>query len=262
MNLIDSVKEINKNIILLIPPILFDFFSLAIGLWMIGFNGAKTVSIRMILEVGMPSASHLSNTPLFTNTMEFLNYKGSLIATAPIVVILLVIVGAFLQGGYLGHVSAIVNDQKYTLVQYVKSASRNWLQFILLEIIVFLIKIAMTAFLAIFFGIVGVFASLVFMIVLRMIFVYLEFSIVVDKTGILPAMKKSRQYLVGTMFSSLGLILMMYALSSGLSFLLHYYWSKALIVVMIFVYAYAMSIIQIALMSNVYKAKRGNKILN
>lgn len=261
MVFLNAFKKLHKNMTLMIYPILFDLFALSAGLLMIGFNGEKLISIRMILETGIPSASHLSNTPLFINTMEFLNFEGGYPDFAPIIVISTVIIGAFLQGGYISYLAAIVNDKPYKLSQFAKDGKRNWIQFILLEVIVFLIKIAMTAFLAIFFGIVGVFASLVFMIVLRIIFIYLEFSMVVDRTGILPALKKARRYLVASLFSSLGLIALMYTVSSGLSFTLHYFWSKTLVIVMIFLYAYMMSGIQIALMQNLYKAKRGKKII-
>lgn len=261
MILIDSFKKLNKNLFLIVYPILFDLFALAVGLWMIGFTGEKVVSIRMILEVGIPSTGHLSNIPLFANMMEFLNYSGSMIDIAPMIVILIVIAGAFLQGGYIGHVAAIVKNKTYSISDFLKSGRKNWIQFILLEIIVFLLKIAMTAFLAIFFGIIGVFASLVFMIVLRIIFIYLEYSMVIDRIGILPAFKRSRQYLLGSMVSSLVLIVVMYAVSSSLSLLLHYYWSQSLVLVMIFVYAYLMSGIQIAFVQNLYKAKRGNRII-
>lgn len=266
MIFITAAKRLHRNIAILLYPIINDLIALAIGLSIIGFYGKSIYSIRMILEMGIPSLSHLSNIPLFINSMEFLGLLSdtqgvdNIPSITILIVILAVIIGAFLQGGYISYLSAIVKEKGFSITQFKQAATRSWVHFVLLEGIIFLGKIAVTAFLAIFFGIIGVFASFVFALTLRIIFIYLEFSMVVDKTGIQKGMKYGRSYLIKSMWSTLPLVALMYIMTSGLSFLLHYYWSLPLVIGMIILYAYLMTIFQLVLMQTLHTARKGHTI--
>ncbi|KRG12015.1 hypothetical protein ACA29_13340 [Lederbergia galactosidilytica] len=79
-------------------------------------------------------------------------------------------------------------------VEFVKYGKKNWLQFILLGVIMYFLKISLTAFLVIFFSTIGGFVALIALLVLRIVFIYLEFTIVLDKLPIPEALKKSRHY--------------------------------------------------------------------
>lgn len=244
---------------LILYPIVYDLIALVIGLSIVGFYGKDIVSIRMILEMGMPSVSHLSNIPLFINNMEFFNIPVEIPPNTLIIILVAILVGAFLQGGYIGYLSSIVQDEKFSFTQFLKTGKRNWIQFIILEIIIFLGKIGVTAFLAIFFGIIGVFASLVFFITARIMFIYLEFSMVVDRTGIGPALKYSRSYFMKSIMVTLQLVLGMYVISGLISLFLHYFWSPVIVISLIFIYAYIMTAIQLALMTILWKSKKGHR---
>lgn len=253
-----SFKRLHKNLLLFIFPLVFDLLSLILGVAMVGFYGEQMISSRMILEMGLPSVSHLSNIPVIANTMDFLNVFDNVPMGTFLVIVLMIICGAFLQGGYIDYLSVAAQDTDYHTGQFFKASKRNWIQFIILEIIILLGKIAMTSFLAIFFGIIGVFASLCFFLTLRIIFIYLEFTMVIDRTGVAGAFNKSRHYLIKSMKISLVLVLMMYSITSALSFLLHYFWSLTSIIVMMVVYAYVMTVIQLIFMDTLLKAKAGH----
>lgn len=213
------------------------------------------VSIRLMLEMGLPSLSHISNIPLFINSIDFLNIPSATPSFTWIVVVLLILAGTFMQGGYISYLYSIASSKTFHVSDFLNSGKRNWLQFIFLEIILFFGKISVTAFLVLFFGIIGVFASLVFFIVLRVIFIYLEFTMVVDRMSIGSAMKRCRSYLKKSLFPTLAIIIIMYLVSGGISLLLHKFWAPNVIIGLVFIYAYIMSVIQIVFMSILYRTR-------
>lgn len=259
MVFIQAFRKIHRHYILIIYPILYDLISLAIGLSIVGFYGKEIVSIRLILEMGLPSVSHLSNIPLFVNNIDFLNIQEKIPSYSWMIVVLMILMGAFLQGGYISYLYSIVKGERFRFPQFLSAGKKHWIQFIILEIIIFLGKLSITAFLFLFFNMIGVFASLIFFIVFRIMFIYLEYTIVVDRVSVAAAVKQSREYLKKALIDSLALIIIMYAVSSGISFLLHIYWSPFTIIGLIVVYAYLMSVIQIAFMSVLGKIKANGR---
>lgn len=249
MELVNTFRKVHRRGIILIVPILFDFLALAIGWAFIGFYGESFTSIRMILEMGMPSVSHISNIALLANNIDFINTPVELPSFMPIIVIIMIIIAAFLQGGYIRTLYCIIRNQPLVISDFFKACKKNVLQFVILEIVVFLLKIGVTAFLVIFFQYIGAFAALVFFIVLRIIFIYLEFTIVVDKVSIPEALKLSRAHLGKTLPNTLPIVLIMYIISIIISFLLHKFWSPYIVIAIIIVYAYFMTIIQSIFMS-------------
>ena len=259
MIVFEAFKKVNRNVKVIIYPILYDLISLAIGISIVGFYGKDLISIRMILEMGIPSISNLSNIPLLVNDIGFLAIPVEIPPITLVITIITIIFGAFLQGGYIGYLSSIANEETFNFKQLVKVGMRSWIQFIILEIILFFGKIGVTAFLAIFFGIIGVFASLVFFIALRITFIYLEFTMVVDRTGIVPAIKSSRNYLMKSLMMTFPLVIVMYIVSSLISLFLHYFWSPMVVIGLILIYAYIMTAIQLSLMMVLCKTKRGQE---
>lgn len=253
--IIQACRKLNRNIVILLFPILFDLLAFILALSFVGFAGKGMVSIRMILEMGMPSISHLSNIPLFSSGFEFLSIAETMPLNALLVTITLVLAGAFLQGSFIGCLTAIAEDRLVAFKDLLRIGLRNWIQFILLEMIFLFGKIGITAFLAMFFGIIGVFASLVFFITLRIVFIYLEFTMVVDRVGVVGAFKKSRGYLMRSLLVTLPLVLVMYVTASLLSLALHYFWSPVTIIILTVIYAYVMTAIQLSLMTVLHETK-------
>lgn len=260
--MIDACKKLNRNSIMLAFPVLFDGLALLAGLYFVGFYGKGMTSIRMILEMGMPSIGHLSNIQLPMNDMRFLSIP---VEELPFITLLItitfVLMGAFLQGSYIGCLAAVAKNELVSVKFLIRVGLKNWIQFILLEIILFFGKIGLAAFLALFFGIIGVFASLVVFMTIRIVFIYLEFTMVVDGVGITKAFKKSRGYLMQSLLTSLPLIILMYTVSSVFSLALHYFWSPVMVMAMTAIYAYIMTVIQLLFMT-VFVATREERAVS
>lgn len=86
-----------KNPLIIMYPIILDALSFIIGLIIVGFIGVPSLSIRLILEMGIPSVSYVSNIPQLINQMQFMGDTISVRAWIPVLFMLLLM--AFAQGG-------------------------------------------------------------------------------------------------------------------------------------------------------------------
>lgn len=256
MNIISSFRDIHRHFTILIYPIIFDVIALLIGLSLIGLQGSPVYSIKLILEMGIPSVSHIATFPSFVNHIDFLNLQEKVSVLMLMIVAFMLIVRSFLQGGYIQQLNYIKNDTPYSFSKFLHYGKRNWLQLFFLEIIIFLGKIAVTTFLVIFFHVIGSFAGLAFFVFLRILYIYLEFTIVVDRVNITTGLRKSWGYLKETFFPSFPLIFIMYIVSGAVSYFLHKFWSLPFIFFTIILYAYLMTVIQMAFMKIFHHAKR------
>ncbi|MCJ7840797.1 hypothetical protein MUB24_07730 [Lederbergia sp. NSJ-179] len=249
MELFNGIRAVHRHWTIFIYPILFDLIGLALGLYFIGFYGKAITSVKLVLEMGLPSISHISNIPLFVNNFFFLTNPAEKTAFLAITLVIMLLVGAFLQGGYIRFLYMIVKKEEYSFFQFIKDGKKYWLQFILLEVIVQLLRIGLTAFLIIFFPYIGSFISLMTFIILRILFIYLEFTIVIDHVSIPDALKLSRRYLRKSFLPSLTVVMIMYLVTSSLSLVLHVRWTFSMVICVLLLYAYLMTLIQSVLMS-------------
>jgi len=241
--------QLNKNWIIILYPIVLDIIALSAGWGLGGFNGQPMWSMKWLLEMGIPSLSELSNLPLLANTMDYLklfDQEGSIVAV--VVILLLLLVLCFAQGGYISGLYAIASDQKLNFHQFLHNGKTFFSRFVLYNIMVYLLKIGVTLALAALLGSAGLFISLVVFIVLRIVFIYLEFTMVVDRLSWDQVLGHSRTYFKSSFSQTGTVILIMYVSSGLLSLLLHRLWSWEAVIVGVFVYAYVMTGIQLAFM--------------
>ncbi|GIN74874.1 hypothetical protein J14TS2_53490 [Bacillus sp. J14TS2] len=256
MRLYNSIREIHRNGIIFVYPIIYDLIALAIGFYFIGFNGQSMFSVKLILEMGFPSVSHIENIPLFANQLSFFNGPAETTFFSGVAVLILIVIRTFLQGGYIQSLHTVVEGESYSFSEFIKASKKNWLQFLFLEIILYFLKISLTAFLVIFFPGIGGFAALCSLIVLRIIFIYLEFTIVLDKVHIPGALKLSRTYLAKSLVPTMLTIIVMYVICSGLSLFIHIMWSPTIVIGMILMYSYIMTLIQLVFMTILSKTRK------
>lgn len=243
-----------KNPLILIYPIILDAISFAIGLMIVGFIGSPSFSVRLILEMGIPSVSYVSNIPQFVNQMQFMGDTVSVRAWIPVIFVLLLM--AFAQGGYIASLRHIVEGKPISVGQFLKDGKKYWVRFIFLFMIITAAKTAMTTLLAAFLGIIGIFLSLVIFVILRIIFIYLEYCIVVDQLNVDAAFRQSRRYFQASSFNTSGIIIAMMIISGVISLLVHRFWSPFAVIVAIPICALVLGAIQIAFMQQLCQTKR------
>lgn len=255
--LFSIIRNVNHQLKIILYPIIFDVIALMIGIYLVGFHGEPFFSINLILEMGIPTVSDISSISIFANQMTILNELESVHVLAVAIVISLILIRAFLQGGYIHFLASIIKDDNFYFKKFIYFGKKYWLQFTILEFMVYLLKISLAAFFIIFFPNIGSITALFSMVVLRTIFIYLEFTIVEDRVNIPTALKLSRRYFFQSFFPTTTLVIIMYILSATLSYLLHQHWSFILIICMIVIYSYLMTLIQ-ALFMSVFKKLTSN----
>ncbi|WP_098742099.1 hypothetical protein [Paenibacillus sp. EZ-K15] len=235
-----------KNPLIMMYPIILDALSFIIGLMIVGFIGVPSLSIRLILEMGIPSVSYVSNIPQLINQMQFMGDAISVRAWIPVIFMLLLM--AFAQGGYIASLRNVVEGSPISIGQFMKDGKTYVVRFIFLFMIITAAKTAITTLLAAFLGVIGLFLSLVIFVVLRVIFIYVEYCIVVNQLNVDAAFRQSRRYFQASSFNTSGIIIVMMISSGVISLLLHYLWSPAAVIIAIPICAVVMGVIQIAFM--------------
>ncbi|MEC0305698.1 hypothetical protein P4H67_02810 [Paenibacillus lautus] len=235
-----------RNPLIIMYPIILDALSFIIGLMIVGFIGIPSLSIRLILEMGIPSVSYVSNIPQLINQMQFMGDTVSVRAWIPVIFMLLLM--AFAQGGYIASLRNVVEGSPISIGQFMKDGKKYAVRFIFLFMIITAAKTAITTLLAAFLGVIGLFLSLVIFVVLRIIFIYVEYCIVVDQLNVDAAFRQSRRYFQASSFNTSAIIIVMMISSGLISLLLHYLWSPAAIIISIPMCAVVMGVIQIAFM--------------
>lgn len=235
-----------RNPLIIMYPIILDALSFIIGLMIVGFIGVPSLSIRLILEMGIPSVSYVSNIPQLINQMQFMGDTVSVRAWIPVIFMLLLM--AFAQGGYIASLRNVVEGSPISIGQFMKDGKKYAVRFIFLFMIITAAKTAITTLLAAFLGVIGLFLSLVIFVVLRIIFIYVEYCIVVDQLNVDAAFRQSRRYFQALSFNTSGIIIVMMISSGVISLLLHYLWSPAAVVVAIPICAVVLGVVQIAFM--------------
>ncbi|MEC0242813.1 hypothetical protein P4H66_23665 [Paenibacillus dokdonensis] len=248
-----SFRLLFRNPLIIIYPIILDALSFIIGLMIVGFIGVPSLSVRLILEMGIPSVSYVSNIPQLINQMQFMGDTVTVRAWIPVILMLLLM--AFAQGGYIASLRNIVEDTPISMGQFMKDGKKHWVRFIFLFMIITAAKTAITTLLAAFLGIIGVFLSLIIFVVLRFIFIYVEYCIVVDQLNIDAAFRQSRRYFQASSYNTSGIIIVMMISSGVISLLLHYLWSPAALVMAIPICTVVMGVIQIAFMQQLLSNK-------
>lgn len=232
---------LHRNLVVLIYPILLDLTALYMGWSFIDLSSPSKLSLRVILEMGLPSVSHLVSTP-----------------PTWIAVMFMLLVSTFAQGGFIGGLFSMAKSEELGFSQFVIDGRKYWLRFIFLNTIVLLAKIAVTSLLIVLFGIIGVSAAFIFFVVLRILYIYLEFTMVIDNLNMDTALRKCRQYWKLDVPKTIVLISILFLVSGSVSVLIHWYWTPGVIVSGIFLYAYLMTWIQLAFMLVLYETREQN----
>jgi len=242
--------------ILILCPILLDLIAYLLGGALVGFIGTSTLSYRLILEMGLPSVSYLMNTPLLPNQVQFMNLPGvPTIGWAAVVLMLLLM--TFAQGGYIGTLRQASIGEPASVGLFMREGKAYWIRFIFLYLMIMFAKTAVVTLLVMLFQGIGLFLSLLVFIVLRILFIYLEFTIVVNQSQLDAALRGSRQYFKQSKWKTMMLVFCLFVVSGLMSMLIHQLWSPYAILAGIVLGAYVISAIQLALMMVLCQAREG-----
>ncbi|GGD66281.1 hypothetical protein [Paenibacillus nasutitermitis] len=245
-----AYRRLNRNLTFLVYPIALDAIALGIGWLLAGFVKQPAWSLKLLLDMGLPSLSHLLNQPQLANTIDYLRLfgeEGAAVSAAAVILLLFVLCWA--QGGYIAGLQTIATDGKPDVAHFIRHGRASFARFVLFRIIVFLAKISVTLGTTALFGTAGLFLSLLVFMTLRIVFIYLEFTMVERRLSWDRVLGQSRAYFSSALSDTAKIVVVLFASSGLCSFLLHRFWSPAAAIAGIIIYAYVMTGLQVALMT-------------
>lgn len=238
MPLTQAVRCLRRNPIIAFVPMLLDLGILALSVAWSGWYLTSQWSYRIVLEMGLPSIMHLYNLP-FTWAQ-----------------LLLIAVWSFAQGGYIKALATACEGGIADPDQMARSSLVFWVPFLGLNIAVLLAKAAGASLLIMLFGSIGAGASLLAFAALRIVFIYLEFTIVADRLHFDAALRRSAHYFKRNWPSALAMALLLVAASGAASLAANRFAAPAAVLLIIVLYSVMISLLQTAMMLTLYEAKR------
>ena len=244
----NAFERLPKALLIFLLPAVLDLAAFVIGTLFFGFHGNSKIAFKLHLDVGIPSVSSLADQ----QNAVLVNAFGPNVFHASAFVlfwaIVFFLIHAFFQGGYIGLLKDCALGRTVTFQRFLEYGGRFFGRFILLEILV----LAVTA-LAMFLltGILRFLGMLIFLVlffILRILFIYWEFTVVSDDLSVCEAFVRSRKYFQSrsnTVFAIIGTMLLNNAI---FAFLVNAFWNPVPYVLFLLLYDYVASGIQLSLM--------------
>lgn len=244
--LAEARRIVHRNWPLVWIALALDAAAIAAGWAAIGFRGEPGWSIRLMLEMGLPSIGHILNRPLPANMVEFAIAAGTPTGGATFAALLAL--ACFAQGGYIALLRTAVGGGRLSARQFARSGARAMPRFAVLAVATLFAKSALSLLLAALFGVAGLLMALLALFIFRVIHIYLEFTMYADELDFVSAMKPARRALGDTAGLTLAVAAVMYGITFGLSAAVHRCWSPVAVLAAAPVHAYAMAVLQTAFM--------------
>jgi len=247
----EAYRRLNGARKLVVFPVVLDALALAAGWSLAGFAGEPRQSLKWLLDIGLPSLSHISNNPLLANSLDYLRLFGRDGSAAGIAIVaVFLLFRSFAQGGYIAGLQSIATGGKPDMAHFMRNGKAMFIPFVVYNVIVYIAMIGVTLGLSALFGPAGQFFSLLVFAVLRIVWIYLEFTMVVDRLSWDQVLGRSRSYWNGngSWAKTAIAVGVLYVVSGGTSLMLHLLWSPAAVIAALLVYAYVITGIQLALM--------------
>ncbi|WP_195572342.1 hypothetical protein [Paenibacillus sp. 1001270B_150601_E10] len=238
MSIVQAFRTLKRHPYVILQPIVIDMILLGLLLVSHAFPLESQSSSRVILSMGLPSIFQLFSLPF----SWFL-----------LVVILL---WSFGQGGYIRALVAACEDTSLPTAQIMKANTRYGLPFMFLYFALLLATSAAGALLLLLFGTIGSGAALLFFLAFRVLFVYLEFTMVTDRLPFDAAFRRAFQTLKQHWPASIGMAALILIFSGAASLIANLYTAPILLLVILVVYNVMMTLLFIALMHTYNEARR------
>ncbi|XEC95861.1 hypothetical protein AB6A23_04635 [Paenibacillus tarimensis] len=255
MNLIRAFLMLNRNMIILVIPVMLDVAALAAGLSRVSFYGDPAPPFKIIFETGLPSLSHILEHPVLINTMKFAVYHQGPTLLTWLLIFVFIIVQSFFQGGFIHLLYVIAKGESPAAYTFLSYCTRFGTRFFFLYFILLFFQMSVVTLLALFLQYIGMFAALAIFILLRILLIYFEFTLVIHHASFGEALKISCQYFKHRIKETYIALLSFFLVGGILGYALHMFWSLKAVIAFIFIYAYIMTGIQLALMMSLVKIR-------
>lgn len=240
-----AFSALNRNLGLVLVPIFMDLMNLLLGLASTGFWGESKLSLKLALDVGLPSIA----TVLEHNVLAGPELSGSGALPAMLLALFFLLLGAFVEAGFIGLLCEAGREKAATLAAFVGYAKRFWLRMLGLRLLIS-VTIYIGGLVAMLLSIIGVIAFLVIFLILRVKYIYWEYVMVSEDIGIARAFNRSRLYFQYRTPQLNIIILSIFLANFVTALIVNWLWHPVVLFIAIPFYCYLATGLQLALMKD------------
>ncbi|AOM81516.1 hypothetical protein [Salisediminibacterium beveridgei] len=242
----------------LLYPAVLDLISLVFTFGVAGYSMQQTVTYQ-IVSIGplFPSINDILTEPneLLAMNVE-MNVPGAGITAGLLLFLLLfMFVGVLVEAGFFHLIwQGASGNGDVTFENFLTGAKRFWVRFLLLYVLLIVLLIVPLILMS-FFGLFGLILVGIGVLILRVMFIYLEFTIIADDIGIFDAIGQSFAYFKETGGELIVLLFAMAAATALIGFIVNYLAMPALVILMTPVYLFVVTGFMFALALMLEKAR-------
>lgn len=251
----ESLGRLPKYPLLFLIPIIVDGLSMLLGLSRHGLGGIPHTTFKLTLQMGLPSISAVTDQGSMPVSIPFSGFGGF----APVALVYLAFtlcLSAFLQGGYVGLLFESSKRNGLSMEKFIAYGSRFFSRFLLLQLLILALLFVLGSFLTAFMMSPGVLVFLILFILLRILFLYLEFTIVAEDCSLSQAFSRSREAFRYRTPATLPLVAVALVVNFVAALLINALWLPVFYLVFVIVYDFIGAGLQLAFMLD-YRRIRG-----
>lgn len=242
-----AFDRLRRSTSLVAYPVVLDLLALMLGVAFGGFHGHSRFTLKFSLGVGLPSVSNLLDQNVMANGVN-LSFGGAALPGAMVLLgLAFLLLTAYVQGGFIGLLHEAARDRPVSFGLFQEYAGALWLRFLGINLLVGLFVLAVGG-ISLVLGPVGIVLFLILYLTLRVLYVYWEFTVVVERCGIGEAWGQARAFFRNRTADTATVILTILASNFAFALVLNGLWSPPVMVLGIIAYGYVATGLQLALM--------------
>ncbi|WP_096186819.1 hypothetical protein [Evansella halocellulosilytica] len=175
-------------------PIILDISFFIFTLIVAGYRHISTASFQFSIHPGLPSISNILEDRTIIHPLRFDIGEEGMAGIIIIAFIASILLLAFVEGGFIALLNqTILDDTEVEFHTFITYGKKHWKDFIIVLFIQIILVLCMF-FITIIFNFIGFFISIILAIVLRILFIFWEYTIVSENIRPTEALSKSREY--------------------------------------------------------------------
>ncbi|WP_284645032.1 hypothetical protein [Paenibacillus silviterrae] len=255
--LLDAYRRLPMFPLLALIPLTVDGISVLLGMLLRGFHGNPHVTFKLTLQMGLPSIAAVTEQTFMLGSVQVGSgiHAGSMLGVLLLLAAFLT-VQAFLQGGYIGLLHDAAGGSGLSLERFAAYGRHFFGRFFLLNLLVMALLFLVGG---IFTGVMGMPGVILFMLIfisVRIVFLYLEFTLVVEDCSIGEAFPRSLEAFRRRTSYTLPLVAVALVINVVAGLLINAMWMPFLFFVLLVAYDLTMAGLQLAFMEDYHSTRR------
>jgi hypothetical protein len=250
--LFEAFRKLAKYQLLVVIPVVVDGVSVLLGAAMHGFNGTPHFTLKLALQMGLPSISGVTEQRFMPGSVQIVGdgYNASSVFSILFFFALFLVVQSFLQGGYIGLLSEATSRRRLSMKLFADYGRRFFGRFLLLDILVLAFLFILGGLATAILKMPGIVLFMIIFLLLRVLFVFLEFTLVADDCSIAEAFSRSRNAFLHRTSDTLPLVGITIGVNVAAEFLVNALWMPFLFLVLLVMYDIVSAGLQLAFMDD------------